>query len=111
MFFFAFFIDLTDLWCLIEGYVEAFEPLYDCTIAIQSLNCTLSDFFGHWMTAFGRVASIQSNMFQSGILDAMQRRETSLLNNYAMQAALYIAPGTLSVVQDYFRHSRRKTLL
>lgn len=77
---------------LIEAYVEAFKPLYDCTIAIQKLNCTLSDFFGHWMTAYGQVASVQSNMFVKTILESMEKREAYLFSNYAMQAALYVDP-------------------
>lgn len=54
--FFIFFPDLDQYWDFIDSYVEAFEPLYDCTVAIQKVSCTLSDFYCHWMTAFGRVS-------------------------------------------------------
>lgn len=79
-------------WQFIEAYVHAFEPLYDATIAIQREQCTLGDFFGQWLTVTGKLEMMPSNMFRDAILHSMKSREKRLLNNYAVQAALYVDP-------------------
>ena len=59
---------------------------------IQYEQCTLGDFFGHWMTAFGRVELLEGNMFQKKMLSSMENRQKAMFNNYAVQAALYFDP-------------------
>ncbi|XP_062559270.1 uncharacterized protein LOC134224045 [Armigeres subalbatus] len=44
------------------------------------------------MAAFGRVASLENNIFRTAILESMECREKALFDNYAFQASVYMDP-------------------
>ncbi|XP_055524844.1 uncharacterized protein LOC129718265 [Wyeomyia smithii] len=44
-------LDLKDRWDFIDSFVEAFQPVYDCTISLQNQHVGLSDFYMQWINA------------------------------------------------------------
>lgn len=77
-------------WDLIEEFVSAFEPLYDCAVRIESSG--LSDFHIQWLLAFGRIRSLGINRFRSALLKAMEREQSVMQKCNVYTAALYLDP-------------------
>ncbi|XP_062698896.1 uncharacterized protein LOC115266423 [Aedes albopictus] len=86
-------LDLSNHWDFIEEYVTAFEALYHCTIAVQKLDTTLSDFFIEWIRAYGRIWEIdETNRFKQQLITAMENRQQKLFCNRVFRTAVYFDP-------------------
>ncbi|XP_021709861.1 uncharacterized protein LOC110679476 [Aedes aegypti] len=86
-------LDLSNCWDYIENYVAAFEPLYICTIAVQKLETTLSDFFIEWIRAYGSIFELDdSNRFKKQLITAMDHRQRKLFCNRFFRVAIYFDP-------------------
>lgn len=84
---------LSKEWEFIEEYVEAFKALNDCTVAVQQLQLTLSDFYIEWIRAYVRISELDdSNRFKFYLISAMDRRQQKLFCNRIFRAALYLDP-------------------
>lgn len=76
-----------------EEYVSAFEPINDCTEAVQKLQLTLSDFYLEWIRAYGRISELDdTNSFKPHLVSAMDRRQQKLFGNRIFRAAIYCDP-------------------
>lgn len=85
--------DLSNYWGFIEDYVTAFNPLYQCTIAVQKLEHTLSDFYVEWIRAYGIIWELEnSNRFKAHLITAMDQRQQKLFCNRIFRAAVYFDP-------------------
>ncbi|XP_055633221.1 uncharacterized protein LOC129773609 [Toxorhynchites rutilus septentrionalis] len=63
-------LDLSNYWNFIKEYVTAFNPLYQCTTAVQKLELSLSDFYIEWIRAYGSIRELEgSNRFKTKLIN------------------------------------------
>nr|XP_029732178.1 uncharacterized protein LOC109409217 [Aedes albopictus] len=85
-------LDLTELWDFIDQYYDAFKPLYICTKKMQAEHVSLPDFFIAWLMAINQVSKVKNNPFVPDLLEALNRRLTSLRGSRAFKMALFLDP-------------------
>lgn len=61
-------------------------------MGIQNSSYTLSDFFGGWIEMVRKLEKMQDDEFATNLLKHTKVRETALLNNSSMLAAVYLDP-------------------
>lgn len=78
-------------WIEVERLAAVLRPFFKYSEKLQAINCTLSDFFGYWI-------SIRLNMEKRDhplkhlILTEMEKYKFSLLQNSVLVAAIYLDP-------------------
>lgn len=80
-----------DEWLEVERLVGVLKPFNKYTQKLQAVNCTLSDFFGFWI-AIRRHMEKNDHPLKLTILTEMQARESQLLDNPILLAAIYLDP-------------------
>lgn len=70
-------------WQQIEEVERILKIPYDATVALQKQDCTMSDFFGHWMRC---ELHLKQNSFPltnlaTLLLTALEQRKRSLFSN------------------------------
>ena len=99
-------------WSFIEEYVEAFKPLSQCTVIVQNLQFTLSDFYKEWVEAYGKTTDLRKeNRFKALILAAMDERQRKLFTNHALKAAVYCDPRFTFNGSSLFSASQKDEIL
>lgn len=88
---------LKSKWNILKEFVQVLQVPYDATISLQSNNCTLSDFYGIWLTMEIILKKmIEKKSFNTNIvkfmIDALLKRKSRLIDHPAMLAAIYIDP-------------------
>lgn len=74
---------------------------YDLTIALQNQNCTMSDFFGHWLRCELRLKNCSSvTNLPMDLLNALEERKTALFSNSALICAVFLDPRFRSQLSD-----------
>lgn len=96
-------------WDLIDEFVVAFEPLYDCAVRIG--NCGLSDFHLQWLLAYGRIRCIAVNQFRDKLLQAMETRQKAMEDLAPYKAALYMDPRLNFRGSKLFDHNKREKVI
>lgn len=89
---FTYLIDLTDYWAFIEEYREAFQPLHDASLKSQLMECPVSQFHLEWLKAYGKIKCLPANRFRDNIIQSMENRQRTLMNNVAYKATLFFDP-------------------
>lgn len=77
--------------------LEVLKLPFDVTICIQHSAYTLSDFYGNWLQMKRKIEQLakpqdELNNFAFILLEQILKRESSLVNNSAMLAAIYLDP-------------------
>ncbi|KAL9701149.1 hypothetical protein quinque_004590 [Culex quinquefasciatus] len=76
-------------WDFIEAFVHGFKPMAVLTYALQAEQLTLSDFYILWFRCKLALKK-QNDTMSLKLLQNMEKREPSLLNNKAVLAAAYV---------------------
>lgn len=76
-------------WDFIEAFVHGFKPMAVLTNALQAEQLTLSDFYILWFRCKLALKK-QNDTMSLKLLQNMEKREPSLLNNKAVLAAAYV---------------------
>lgn len=88
---FSLITDLTSSWEFIENFVEAFHPVYDCTISMQDKHVGLSDFYMQWINATRKVNVVQNHMAKL-LCETLTERLENLKQNMPFRAAILLDP-------------------
>lgn len=80
-------------WTAVERLVSILKPFYNCTIKLQSENCTLSDFYGYWLSISHKLTTITHYPdFIEKLKNQMNDYQNRLLDNPVLISAVYLHP-------------------
>lgn len=86
-------------WSSLESCVAILQPFKTYSLKLQSEACTLSDFFGYWISLKLNL-STKNDEFSKELLKQMNERHDVLMNNPILIAAVYLDPRYQRVLRD-----------
>lgn len=86
-------------WDSIDECIATLEPFKKYSLKLQKETCTLSDFFGYWMTLKLKM-STKFDDFSKELLKQMNERHEMLMQNPAVIAAVYLDPRYQRALKD-----------
>lgn len=78
-----------NLWHFLEEFVIAFEPVYSCTKKLQKEQFTIGDSLRCWIDLKMQLTNVNNEMSKE-MLSCMLNRQTLLVDNDLVKAALYL---------------------
>lgn len=88
-----------DEWASLERCAAALESFKIYSVKLQAQTCTLSDFFGFWMSLKVNLSS-KTDDFSKELLAQMNKRHSLLMDNPILAAAVYLDPRYQRVMRD-----------
>ena len=79
-----------ELWNFINKFEEAFRPLYQATLKLQSKQLTKGDFYRTWLECELKLEMMEDNIYSAKLLERLQVRKTKLINNNAFPAGIFM---------------------
>lgn len=95
-------------WTLVERFVEAFDPVNSATLRLQNEALTMGDFFLIWLECRLRVEELKDNPIAVALVIAMKDRQTTLLENKAFLAAVYMDPRINYCGSDFISDENKR---
>lgn len=99
----------TQFWTELSTLVECLEPPNRTTIELQQTNLTIGDFCIAWLNCKNQIKSMDHSLARS-LLNAMEVRETKLMNNDVVLESLYL-DRRINLILDDQQCEKAKTLL
>lgn len=78
-------------WIRVSWVVNVLMPFNKYSINLQSINCTLSDFFGFWTSLKLKVKN-QESLLEQYLSENLSYYEADLLENPLVACAVYLDP-------------------
>ncbi|XP_030382566.1 uncharacterized protein LOC115630081 [Scaptodrosophila lebanonensis] len=100
-------------WQFVDDFCEAFEPLADCTLVLQTKQMVFGDFYREWLYCEARLKLMSRNTLAQHLYSAMTRRKKTLVENDAFLAAIYMDPrfndkGSLFITEEQIQKATEK---
>lgn len=93
-------ITLTEAeWISLDKCILTLQPAKSYSLKLQKETCTLSDFFGYWMSLKINL-SAKTDDFSKELLNQMCKRHDMLVKNPAVIAAVYLDPRYQRVLTE-----------
>lgn len=93
-------------WSDASKLVDVLEPFKKYSVLLQSIQCTLSDFYGFWQKLKVKTSK-HDDPFALALLEEMSRREESLIRNPLLLSAVYLDLGS-RYISVFCRKNRRQ---
>jgi len=78
-------------WTTIQDIIKVLNPVYKATITLQRSQLLLGDFYKLWLNLKLQVKTINSSAAKV-LLHCLEARESKILNNEAVNAAIFLDP-------------------
>lgn len=100
-------------WEQLEEIEKFLKIAHDFTILLQKQNCTMSDFFVHWLRCelLLKNATFTKTNLASTLLDALEQRKPPLFSNNALICSVYLDPRIRSQLNNEQIAIAKKTVL
>lgn len=96
-------------WDWMETYIDAFKDTYEATLRLQEEKLVYSEFYIIWMELKLKCDNSQ-NLMKKKLLAQIKIRESNLLENEAMLAAIYIDPRVNCILTDHQKWLAKQNL-
>ncbi|XP_037728652.1 uncharacterized protein LOC119559667 [Drosophila subpulchrella] len=87
-------------WDWIDTYIDAFSDTYQATLKLQDKNLVYSEFFVVWMKLKLKCEN-SHNLIKKKLSAQIKIRESKLLENEALLAAIYMDPRVNCMLTNY----------
>lgn len=87
-------------WTDVEKLLSILKPFNKYTLKLQSELCTLSDFFGYWISIKLAMNKFERIELVDLIIEEMKKREKTLLDNPLVVAAVYLDPRFQRILNE-----------
>lgn len=81
----------TEEWVTIESIVSVLSPIHTLTLKLQACQLLLGDFYKYWLEMTLHLKN-QNHELSSKLLNCIELRQTELVDNETMNAALFLDP-------------------
>ena len=98
-------------WSLFLQIVASLEPARKAAKALQKEALTLGDFYGVWLTCKLEIMKASSSQFSQLLLTAIKKRESSLLENEAFVACVFLDPRYKLLLTEQEKKSAKAHLV
>lgn len=78
-----------ELWTFIDCFYAAFEPVYYCTLELQTKEFSVGDFVASWMKLTMNICTVGNELSQK-LQSSMEIRQKKLFDNDLIKAALFM---------------------
>lgn len=96
-------------WDWMETYIDAFKDSYEATLKLQEKQLVYSEFFIIWMELKLKCEKGQ-NYIKKKLLSQIKIRESKLLENDALLAAIYMDPRVNCILTDQQKWMAKQNL-
>lgn len=97
-------------WNFIAEFIEAFQPLSECTKKFQSEQYIIGDFYRDWLCCEIELEElIEKNAYAPMLSEALKQRKESLLSDDIFISAIYLDPRFNFLNSPFFTEDEKRT--